>query len=63
MFDEKGRVIGIYNALEARRKAETLKLDMILVNKKETPVSCKLTDFRNRTINQFYQEIVSKSQR
>jgi hypothetical protein len=32
LLDEKGNLIGVYNAAEARKKASSLKKDMVLIN-------------------------------
>lgn len=61
--DDAGKVIGIYTASEARKKAIALGLDMVLVTQKSSPIVCKVSDFRNRLINKFYQDIVVKRQK
>lgn len=63
LLDDAGKVIGIYTASEARKKAQALGLDMVLVTNKGSPVICKASDFRGRLINRFYQEIVVKRQK
>jgi len=62
LVDDGGRVIGIYTASEARRKANGLKLDMVLINKTSNPMVCRAVDFRNRVLSRFYEEVVSKVQ-
>lgn len=56
-------MIGIYTASEARKKAQTLGLDMVLVSMNGTPVVCRASDFRGRLISRFYNEIVVKRQK
>ncbi len=63
LLDDAGKVIGIYTASEARKKAQTLGLDMVLVTMKTSPIVCKVSDFRNRLIHKFYQDIVQKRQK
>ena len=60
LLDDKNKLIGIYGAAEARRKAGTLKKDIILINKSSTPAICKVTDFRENVLKKFYEEIVIK---
>ena len=59
-MDEAGRVIGVYSASEARKKAQGMSLDLILINHKSMPMVCKLTPFRRNTIERFFKEFVSK---
>ena len=63
LLDDTGKVIGVYTASEARKKATNLGLDMVLVNIKTSPIVCRVSDFRNRTINRFYNEVVLKRQK
>ena len=63
LLDDAGRVIGVYTASEARKKSEAMGLDMILLSEKSSPIICKAVDFRVKTINNFFNEIVSKSQK
>jgi translation initiation factor IF-3 len=63
LLDDAGKVIGIYTASEARKKAQALGLDMVLVTLKGTPIVCKASDFRGRLISKFYQDIVLKRQK
>jgi len=58
LIDDSGRVIGMYTASEARKKANAMNLDMILVNKTITPIICKAIDFRKRVLTKFYEDIV-----
>ena len=52
----------MYTASEARRKASTLGLDMVLVNKSSSPIVCKAADFRDKVVSRFYEEVVLKVQ-
>lgn len=61
--DDAGKVIGIYTASEARKKANSMGLDMVVVNLATSPVICRASDFRARLINRFYHEIVLKRQK
>lgn len=63
LLDDGDKVIGIYTASEARKKAQALGLDMVLVNIKGSPIVCRASDFRSRLINKFYNEIVLKRQK
>ena len=54
LIDDSGKVIGMYTASEARKKANAMNLDMILVNKSTTPIICKAVDFRRRVLAKFY---------
>lgn len=60
LINQTGKMIGIYNASEARRKALSLGKDMVLVNENCEPVICRVIDFRNAVLNRFYEEIVVK---
>lgn len=61
LIDDSGRVIGMYTASEARKKANAMNLDMILVNKTITPIICKAIDFRRRVLTKFYEDIVVRA--
>lgn len=61
MLDHSGNVIGVYTASEARKKAEALSLDMVMVSLRTSPITCKAIDFRKRILNRFYDQIVVKS--
>ena len=63
LLDDSGRVIGVYTAAEARKKAEGSALDMVLVNRSKMPIICKLTDFRRKTLSRFYDEVVSQKEK
>jgi translation initiation factor IF-3 len=63
LTDDSGKVIGIYTASEARKKAVGLGLDMVLVTLKTSPIVCKVADFRGRLVHKFYNEIVVKRQK
>lgn len=63
LLDDAGKVIGIYTASEARKKAQALGLDMVLITLNGSPIVCKASDFRGRVINRFYHEIVVKKQK
>lgn len=63
LIDDAGRVIGMYTASEARKKANALNLDMILVNKSISPIICKAVDFRRRVLTKFYEDIVVRAQK
>lgn len=63
LIDDSGRVIGMYTASEARKKANALNLDMILVNKSIRPIICKAVDFRRRVLTKFYEDIVVRAQK
>jgi len=54
LLDDTGKVIGVYTASEARKKALALGLDMVLVSQNTFPIVCKAADFRHRTITRFY---------
>lgn len=60
LLDEKNKLIGIYEASEARRKATTMKKDIVLVNVQSTPAVCKIINFRESILKKFYDEIVIK---
>jgi translation initiation factor IF-3 len=61
LLDHSGSVIGVYTASEARKKAEALNLDMVMVSLNTSPITCKAVDFRKRILNRFYDQIVVKS--
>lgn len=61
LLDGLGNVIGIYTASEARKKSESMGLDMVMVSLKSTPIICKAVDFRKSVLNRFFDEIVTKS--
>ena len=63
LLDDKSKVIGIYTASEARKKSLGMGLDMVLVNMAATPIVCRVSDFRNRIINKFYENVVLKRQK
>lgn len=54
LLDHLGNVIGVYTASEARKKSESLGLDMVMVSLKSTPVICKAVDFRKSLLNRFF---------
>ena len=60
LLDEKGKLVGRYSASEARKKATTLKKDIVLLNPNSDPVVCKLYNFRETILRKFYDEIVNK---
>lgn len=55
LLDERGKLIGQYSASEARKKASTMKKDIILVNPAVTPAICKLESFRESVLKKFYE--------
>lgn len=55
LLDDSNKIIGVYTASEARKKARTLSMDMVLVNLKSSPIVCRASDFRGRIVNKFYQ--------
>jgi translation initiation factor IF-3 len=63
LIDDSGRVIGMYTASEARKKAKAMNLDMILLNKSISPIICKAVDFRRRLLTKFYEDIVVRTQK
>lgn len=63
LIDDSGRVIGMYTASEARKKANAINLDMILVNKSISPIICKAVDFRRRVLTKFYEDVVVRAQK
>jgi translation initiation factor IF-3 len=60
LIDENKKLIGIYSAAEARKKASSLKQDIILLNENSTPAVCKACNFRETILKKFYEEIVKK---
>ena len=62
-MDEKGKVLGIYTASEARKKAVNMKMDMVMVSNNTMPPVCKVSNFREGIIARFYQEVVLKRQK
>ena len=60
LLDDHGKVLGIYSASEARKKAGSMGLDMVLVSSKTSPPVCKASNFKESIISRFYQEIVMK---
>lgn len=60
LLDEGGKLIGIYEPSEARRKALTMKKDIILLNLKSSPAICKTARFRENILKKFIEEIVNK---
>ena len=63
LIDDGGKVIGIYTASEARKKSKAMGLDMVLVNKQANPYICRASDFRNRIVNRFYDDVILKRQK
>jgi translation initiation factor IF-3 len=63
LIDDAGKVIGIYTASEARKKSKAMGLDMVLVNRQTNPYICRASDFRNRIVNRFYDDVVLKRQK
>ena len=55
LLDDRGKVLGIYSALEARKKAVNMGMDMVLVTNKANLPVCKVTNFRETIIDRFYQ--------
>jgi translation initiation factor IF-3 len=60
LVDDRGKLIGQYSASEARKKAITMKKDILLVNPTVSPAICKLENFRLSILKKFYEEIVNK---
>lgn len=60
LFDENNKLIGVYGAAEARRKALTMKKDIVLLNYQSNPAVCKVVGFRESILQKFYDEIVTK---
>lgn len=60
LLDENNKLIGVYPASEARKKAYNLKKDITLVNSTSDPVICRAVPFRNDLLNKFFDEIVYK---
>lgn len=42
MLDENNKLVGVYPASEARKKALNMKKDITLVNSQSDPVICKV---------------------
>ena len=47
-------MVGRYSAAEARKKATTLKKDIVLLNPNTDPAICKLYNFRETILKKFY---------
>jgi hypothetical protein len=60
LLDENNKLVGVYPASEARKKAYSMKKDITLVNSISDPVICKVVPFRNDLLNKFFDEIVYK---
>jgi translation initiation factor IF-3 len=60
LLDENNKLIGVYPASEARKKAYNMKRDITLVNSQSDPVICKVVNFRNDLLSKFFDEIVYK---
>jgi len=60
LLDENNKLIGVYPASEARKKAYNMKKDITLVNSTSDPVICRVLQFRNDLLNKFFDEIVYK---
>ena len=60
LLDENSKLVGVYPASEARKKAYSMKKDITLVNSTSDPVICKVVSFRNDLLNKFFDEIVYK---
>ena len=60
LLDEGGKVLGIYSASEARKKARNMKLDMVLVSAQSSPPVCRVSNFREDIVSRFYEEVVVK---
>ena len=61
LLDSAGKVIGVYTASEARKKAAALGLDMILMNPQSSPIVCKAMNFRSKILTRFFEQVVEKS--
>lgn len=61
LLDEKGKVLGLYTPVQARKKAEQLKKDLVLFNEDSTPVICKTMSFKEDIVTRFYKERVVKN--
>ena len=55
LLDENNKLVGIYPASEARKKALNLKKDITLVNSTSDPVICRVIEFRNNVLNKFFE--------
>lgn len=54
LLDENNKLVGVYPASEARKKAYNMKKDITLVNSTSDPVICKVVSFRNDLLNKFF---------
>lgn len=61
LLDEKGKVIGLYTPVQAKKKVEQLKKDLVLINEDSTPIICKALPFKEEIVRRFYQERVLKN--
>lgn len=60
LLDENNKLVGVYPASQARKKAYNMKKDITLVNSTSDPVICRVVSFRNDMLNKFFDEIVYK---
>jgi|JI6StandDraft_1071083.scaffolds.fasta_scaffold08639_9 hypothetical protein len=61
LLDEKGKVLGLYTPTQAKKKAEQLKKDLVLMNENSTPIICKALNFKEEIVTRFYNERVLKN--
>lgn len=52
--------MGSYSPAEARKKAQNMNTDIVLVNETSNPPVCKLFNFREFILKKFFDEIVNK---
>ncbi len=60
LLDEKGKLIGMYSLLEARKKCSNNGNDLVLVNGEGAHIICKTIPLRKTLLNKFYTEVVLK---
>lgn len=57
-MDEKQRLLGFYDILDARKKSQDLDLDLVMINEKSRPAICKMMNYKDSLFKQFAREIL-----
>ncbi len=58
LVDEKQRLLGFYDILDARKKSQDLDLDLVMINEKSRPAICKMMNYKDSLFKQFAREIL-----
>jgi translation initiation factor IF-3 len=58
LVDDKQRLLGFYDILDARKKSQDLEMDLVLINDKSRPAICKMMNYKDSLFKQFAREIL-----